>query len=72
MVGGTRVRGQRICVCAGTRVRGQRAGVQTAVKWSRSCFIHFTLARFYVRSKGKCSWCKRLAVYGYSASNLVT
>ena len=37
MVGGARVRGQRICVCAGARVRGQRAGVcavhvQTAVK----------------------------------------
>ncbi len=27
MVGGARVRGQRICVCAGARVRGQRAGV---------------------------------------------
>ena len=35
MVGGARVRGRRICVCAGARVRGQRAGVcavQTAVK----------------------------------------
>ena len=57
MVGGARVRGQRICLCAGVRVRGQRAGVcavQTAVtvKWSRSCFMHFTLARLYVRSKG--------------------
>ena len=34
MVGGARVRCQRICVCAGARVRGQRAGVravQTAV-----------------------------------------
>ena len=65
MVGGARVRGQRICVCAGARVRGQRAGVcavhvQTAVKWSRSSFMRFTLARFYVRSKGKCSWCKGL------------
>ena len=73
MVGGARVRGQRICVCAGARVRGQRAGVcavQTAVKWSRSCFMRFTLARFYVRSKGKCSWCKRLAEYCYSTSNL--
>ena len=36
--------------------------VQTAVKWSQSCLMHFTLARFYVRSKGKCSWCKGLAV----------
>ena len=70
MVGGARVRGQRICVCAGARVRGQAAGVsavQTAVKWSRSCFMHFTLARFYARSKGKCSWCKRLAEYCFSA-----
>ena len=32
--------------------------------------MHFTLARFYVRSKGKCSGCKRLAEYCYSASNL--
>ena len=32
--------------------------------------MHFTLARFYVRSKGKCSWCKRLTEYCYSASNL--
>ena len=75
MVGGARVRGQRICVCAGARVRGQWAGVcavhvQTAVKWSRSSFMRFTLARFYVRPKGKCSWCKRLAEYCYSASNL--
>ena len=61
MVGGARVRGQRAGVCA----------VQTAVKWSRSCFMHFTLARFCaLRSKGKCSWCKRLAEYCYSASNL--
>ena len=70
MVGGARVRGQWIGVCAGARVRGQRAGVcavHTAVKWSRSCFMHFTLARFYVRSKGKCSWCKRLAGNCFSA-----
>ena len=43
MVGGARVRGQRICVCAGARVRGQRAGVcavQTAVKWSRPELLH--------------------------------
>ena len=32
--------------------------------------MHFTLARFYVRSKGKCSGCKRLAEYCYTASNL--
>ena len=32
--------------------------------------MHFTLARFYVRSKSKCSWCKRLAEYCFSASNL--
>ena len=34
MIGGARVRGQRIWLCAGVRVRGQRAGVcavQTAV-----------------------------------------
>ena len=71
MVGGARVRGQRFRVRA--RARGQRAGVcaaRTAVKWSPSCFLHFTLARFCVRSKGKCSCCKRLAEYCYSASNL--
>ena len=67
-----RVRSQRICVCAGASVKGQRAGV-CAVNVQNgpgvpSCA--FTLARFYVRSKGKCSWCKRLAEYCYSASNL--